>query len=160
MENSFHTPNLESFEFSGYLKTKVHFVDAPSKLLKATIRVWEASWHIEFYSAMRDFLESFNCSKKVKLHIEDAEGVIIPEHRRMEWYPPLPSIKQLQLYFYAPLDGREYCLRPSLIWMAPSAEILPFLHNNDDDTEYDDDDDDDEYDDDDDDDDDDDHNED
>ncbi|PRQ23088.1 putative F-box domain, leucine-rich repeat domain, L domain-containing protein [Rosa chinensis] len=155
MENSFHTPNLESFEFSGYLKAKVHFVDAPSKLLKATIRVWETSWPIEYYSAMRDFLESFNCSKKVKLHIEDAEGVIIPEHRRMEWSSPLPSIKQLQLYFYAPLGDREYCLRPSLIWMAPSAEILPFLDNND--YDYDDDDedeDDDDYDDDDDDDDD------
>nr|XP_004294804.2 PREDICTED: uncharacterized protein LOC101293671 [Fragaria vesca subsp. vesca] len=136
MENSLNTPSLEIFEFSGYLKAQIHFVEAPSNLINSIIRVWETIWPIEYYSAMRDFLESFDYSRKVKIHIEEAEGVIIPEHCRMEWSPPLPSIRQLQLYFSAPLGDTEYCLRPSLLWMAPSAEVLPFLHNDDDSDDY------------------------
>ncbi|XP_050363163.1 uncharacterized protein LOC126782051 [Argentina anserina] len=145
MENSFCTPNLDAFEYSGYLKTKVRFVEAPLNFVKATIRVWETEWPTKFYSAMRDFLESFDCSKRVKIHITEPEGVLIPENRRAEWTPPLPGIKQLQLYFPAPVGDIEYCMRPSLIWMAPSAEILPFLIHDDDDEydTYDDDDDDD-----------------
>ncbi|XP_004296067.1 PREDICTED: uncharacterized protein LOC101296194 [Fragaria vesca subsp. vesca] len=133
MENSFYTPNLESFEFGGYLKAKIHFTEAPANLVNSTIRVSENLWPIEYYSAMRDFLGSFDCSKKVKIHIEEPEGVIIPEHCRTELSPPLSSIKQLQLYFSPSLGEREYCLRQSLIWMAPSAEILPFLDHDDDD---------------------------
>ncbi|KAL6500099.1 hypothetical protein OROGR_028009 [Orobanche gracilis] len=130
MDNSFYTPNLVSFEFSGYLKNKIHFVEAPSSLLRSTIRVWETSWSIKYYSALRSFLDSFDCSEKVKIHVDDDEGVMIPELCRMEWSPPLPSIKQLQLYLSEPFEEMEYRARPSLIWMAPSAEILPFLDHD------------------------------
>ncbi|KAL6560383.1 hypothetical protein OROGR_003942 [Orobanche gracilis] len=135
MDNSFRTPNLVSFEFSGYLKTKIHFVEAPSSLLSSTIRVWETSWPVEYYSALRHFLDSFDCSEKVKIHVQDDEGVMIPEQCRTG-FPPLPNIKQLQLYLSEPLEEMEYLLRPSLIWMAPSAEILPFLDHDYDDEEW------------------------
>ncbi|KAL6209771.1 hypothetical protein ACLB2K_020710 [Fragaria x ananassa] len=59
-----------------------------------------------------------------------------------EWFPPLHSIKQLQLYFSAPFGDSEYGLRSSLLWMAPSAEVLPFLIHNDEYDDFDDNDDD------------------
>ncbi|KAL6557264.1 hypothetical protein OROMI_017614 [Orobanche minor] len=135
MDNSFSTPNLVSFEFSGYLKTKIHFVEAPSSLLRSTIRVWETSFPVEYYSALRYFLDSFDCSEKVKIHVQDDEGVMIPEQCRTG-SPPLPNIKQLQLYLSEPFEEMEYLLRPSLIWMAPSAEILPFLDHDYDEEEW------------------------
>lgn len=73
MENSIFTPNLKYFMFSGVVEAKVHFVEAPSSLLQALIRITNYWWTFEYYSFLRDCLESFDCSRKVEIDIRDAE---------------------------------------------------------------------------------------
>ncbi|XP_062020785.1 F-box/LRR-repeat protein At3g26922-like [Rosa rugosa] len=75
MENSIFTPNLVFVMFSGRVKAKVHFVEAPSNLLDAKIGVYfeKRQSTFNYYSDLRDFLESFNCSRKVEISIRDVE---------------------------------------------------------------------------------------
>ena len=73
MDNSIFTPNLNYFMFSGVVEVKVHFVEAPSSLLHALIRITNYWWTFEYYSFLRDCLESVNCSRKVEIDIRDAE---------------------------------------------------------------------------------------
>ena len=49
MENSFCTPNLEYFIFSGNLNTKVHFVEVPSNLIKTTLCLGDYPWILFCY---------------------------------------------------------------------------------------------------------------
>jgi hypothetical protein len=71
-----NTPNLVSFFFKGFLKSKV-FVKAPN--LSATFLIWDL-WDGDLlafngpwrhYLTLRDFLERIGCSKNVILYIRD-----------------------------------------------------------------------------------------
>ncbi|KAL6218822.1 hypothetical protein ACLB2K_012030 [Fragaria x ananassa] len=70
------TPSLLHFLFSGLVQAKVHFLVSPISLLHATVRITNEMWPFEYYSFLRDCLESFNCSRKLEIEIRDAEGVI------------------------------------------------------------------------------------
>ncbi|PQM33588.1 F-box protein [Prunus yedoensis var. nudiflora] len=52
---------------------------------------------LNHFSTLRDYLEHFDCSKKLKLYIHDAEGVMFPEDFREAFPSPLPNLKHLNI---------------------------------------------------------------
>ncbi|KAL6270408.1 hypothetical protein ACE6H2_027319 [Prunus campanulata] len=129
VEAIINTPNLHSFDFSGYLMANVSM--APLKYLSdATlilldhIRGPTFSLPLNHFSTLRDYLEHFDCSKKLKLYIHDAEGVMFPEDFREAFPSPLPNLKHLNIVMNSAVEGIKSELMESLHWMAPSEEEI------------------------------------
>ncbi|XP_008236539.1 PREDICTED: F-box protein At5g03100-like [Prunus mume] len=127
VEATINTPNLHYFDFSGYLMANVSM--APLKYLSdATlilldhIRGPTFSLPLNHFSTLRDYLEHFDCSKKLKLYIHDAEGVMFPEDFREAFPSPLPNLKHLNIVMNSAVEGIKSELMESLHWMAPSVE--------------------------------------
>ncbi|CAL2279085.1 unnamed protein product [Prunus armeniaca] len=125
VEATINTPNLNSFDFSGYLMANVSM--APLKYLSdATlilldhIRGPTFSLPLNHFFTLRDYLEHFDCSKKLKLYIHDAEGVMFPEDFREAFPSPLPNLKHLNIVMNSAVEGIKSALMESLHWMAPS----------------------------------------
>ncbi|KAK9907065.1 hypothetical protein M0R45_002481 [Rubus argutus] len=122
-----NTPNLVSFFFKGFLKSKV-FVKAPN--LSATFLIWDL-WDGDLlalngpwrhYLTLRDFLERIGCSKNVILYIRDFKTLIFPEDFRKNFSSPLYGCNQLFLRMdNSPEEVKDMDdFYDSLVWMAPS----------------------------------------
>ncbi|KAI5314603.1 hypothetical protein L3X38_043779 [Prunus dulcis] len=127
VEATINTPNLHSFDFSGYLMANVSmaplkFLSDATLILLDHIRGPTFSLPLNHFSTLRDYLEHFECSKKLKLYIHDAEGVMFPEDFREAFPSPLPNLKHLNIVMNSAVEGIQSELMESLHWMAPSVE--------------------------------------
>ncbi|KAM1822161.1 hypothetical protein ACFX1X_024606 [Malus domestica] len=127
-------PNLVSFDFSGYLKSKVSLI-APS-LRETTISLnefWDEDllnafngpW--KYFPTLADLLKEFSCSENVTLIACNFKVVIFPDEFRHTFSSPLPGlIKSLRLMaLNPPRTETEYSdTINSLCWVAPSAETI------------------------------------
>ncbi|KAM1108158.1 hypothetical protein ACFX2B_004780 [Malus domestica] len=121
------TPKLRSCEFIGYWQTGFS-LNAP-KLSEATIILGDrADSYFNTFPhnpKMRNFLGQFDCSGKMSLHVMDAETIIVPKELRRSsttLFPPLPSLKNLQVIITSPTLVSESSLRNSLRRMAPALD--------------------------------------
>ncbi|KAM1010408.1 hypothetical protein ACFX2C_045892 [Malus domestica] len=118
-------PNLVSFDFSGYLKSKIS-LKAPS-LRETTISLnefWDEDNLLNAFNGpwkysptLADFLKEFACSK----------NVIFPDEFRNTFSSPLPGlILSLQLMASNPprTETEYFDLLNSLCWVAPSAKTI------------------------------------
>ncbi|KAM2907448.1 hypothetical protein COP2_047087 [Malus domestica] len=127
-------PNLVSFDFSGYLKSKIS-LKAPS-LRETTISLnefWDEDnllnafngpW--KYFPTLADFLKEFACSKNVTLIVCNCK-VIFPDEFRNTFSSPLPGlILSLRLMASNPprTETEYFDLLNSLCWVAPSAKTI------------------------------------
>ncbi|CAN6574094.1 unnamed protein product [Malus baccata var. baccata] len=127
-------PNLVSFDFSGYLKSKIS-LKAPS-LRETTISLnefWDEDnllnafngpW--KYFPTLADFLKEFACSENVTLIVCNCK-VIFPDEFRNTFSSPLPGlIMSLQLMASNPprTETEYFDLLNSLCWVAPSAKTI------------------------------------
>ncbi|KAM0958934.1 hypothetical protein EV2_024958 [Malus domestica] len=83
----------------------------------------------EHLSALRDYLESFDCSEDMSLYIQDAKSFIFPESFRKTCSPPLRNLKHNVTAKMPPAtEAEDSELRGSLLWIAPSAYIPQIEH--------------------------------
>ncbi|PRQ23808.1 hypothetical protein RchiOBHm_Chr6g0265471 [Rosa chinensis] len=126
-----NTPSLGHFDFQGYIKSRV-CLSAPHLLMARIIiedkqfSTFNGPW--KHFSTLRDFLESFGCSKNITLSICDFKALIFPENFRRAFYPPLLGLKNLVLLTanFPSVEIESSSLKESLAWMSSSAvELIP-----------------------------------
>ncbi|XP_024179042.1 F-box/FBD/LRR-repeat protein At3g26920 [Rosa chinensis] len=113
--------HLKSFVFQECGNILSNFSMTAPNLSEATITIEER----RDYDRLRYFLGNFDCSKKIRLHVNETEVCIFPEEMRKKYSPPLPSLKHLEVEIDTFTTVVTHsALMDSLRWMAPSLEFL------------------------------------
>ncbi|KAM2417280.1 hypothetical protein FF2_023944 [Malus domestica] len=116
VRDAFINPKVTFFLFNGFVKSISSIKLAPTG----------SSEHL---SALRDYLESFDCSEDISLYIQDAKSFIFPESFRKTCSPPLRNLKYNVTAKMPPAtEAEDSELRDSLLWIAPSAYIPQIEH--------------------------------
>ncbi|KAK9942537.1 hypothetical protein M0R45_008198 [Rubus argutus] len=132
LKATINTPNLHHLDIHAHLTAKVS-INAPNLWL-ASITLQEeefstTNWPWKHFATFCDFLKAF-CSEIMILVMRDFKAIIFPENFKRACYPPLPSTKHLQLIVSNPPTEESDIsdLEESLLWMAPNAPDLLFMH--------------------------------
>ncbi|KAK9907062.1 hypothetical protein M0R45_002478 [Rubus argutus] len=133
LKATINTPNLVSFIFKEFLKSKV-FVKA-TNLREAGILIWDL-WDGDLlafnepwrhFITLRDFLEKFGFSEKVTLYIREFKTLIFSEEFRKNFSSPLYGVNHLFVMTNSPKEVKDiYDFKDSLAWIAPSTNKLSF----------------------------------